>query len=167
MDLFEAIEKRASVRSFSPCDITINELRQIVDAGHRAPSGCNYQPWEFIVVTDKNEVKELGQVQSCIGEASAAIAVVADPDASEYWKEDASAAIENMLLAITALGYASLWVEGYVFKNEAVARKILNIPDDKTLLALLPVGRNREAAQADKKPLSEITHINRYGEGSL
>ncbi len=167
MDLFEAIEKRASVRSFSPCNISDNQLRQIVDAGRRAPSGCNRQPCEFIVVKDPDEVEALGQVQSCISEASAAIAVVADEEVSEYWKEDASAAIENMLLAITGLGFASLWVEGYVFKNEDVARDILQVPDDKTLLAILPIGRSRDAEQAEKKPLSEITHVNHYGEGSL
>lgn len=167
MDFFETIEKRASVRSFSPCEISDHQLRQIVDAGRRAPSGCNRQPCEFIVVKDENRVEELGNVQSCIAEASAAIAVVVDDQKTEWWKEDAAAAIENMLLAITALGFASLWVEGYVFKYEEKARDILNVPDNKTVIAILPIGRAEDVSQADKKPLSEITYVDVYGGGSL
>jgi len=114
MDFFEAVRERASVRAFAPCSITDPELEQILDCGRRAPSGYNRQPWEFIVVRDKALLEKLGEIQGCIAQAEAAIAVVMDEKSTDYWKEDAAAAIENMLLASVALGYASLWVEGYV-----------------------------------------------------
>ena len=84
---------------------------------------------------------------------------------TRFWKEDASAAIENMLLAIEALGYASLWVEGYVLNHEKMAKDVLGVPDDKRLLAILPVGKPvTDPRQAGKKSLSELVHVNQYGQ---
>ena len=163
MDLFEAIEKRASVRSYQKCEIPEEELIRVLDAGRRAPSGYNRQPSEFILITDADTLGKLGKIQGCIAEASAAIAVVCDENASKYWKEDAAAAIENMLLAAVALGYASLWVEGYVLRHEDYGKAVLGVPDDLRLLAILPIGKPSDApAQATKKPLGEILHRERY-----
>ena len=165
MDLFDAIKKRASVRAFVPCEITAAELERIVDAGRRAPSGMNRQPWEFIVVRDKAVIERLGKVQDCIAQACAAVAVVMDEKASVFWKEDAAAAIENMLLSVTALGYASLWVEGYVLKHEQYARETLGVPADKRLLAILPIGKPAsEPRQAAKKALADVTYLDHYGQ---
>jgi nitroreductase len=164
MELFEAIGKRASVRAFAPCDVPDDDLVRIVDAGRRAPSGRNRQPWEFIIVSDADVIARLGEIQGCIGQASAAVAIVMDDQASEYWKEDAAAAIENMLLAITALGYASVWVEGYVLHHEDYGKEVLGVPENRRLLAVLPIGKPEgEAVQAQKKPLDEVLHRNRYG----
>jgi len=164
MDFFEAIERRASVRAFAKCDVPEEDLMRILDAGRRAPSGLNRQPREFILVRDEETLRALGTIQDCIGQASAAIAVVMDEGASQYWKEDAAAAIENMLLAVTALGYASLWVEGYVLRHEDYGKGVLGVPDDRRLLAILPIGAPAAPpSQADKKPLAEILHRERHG----
>jgi len=165
MDFFEAIKARASVRSFGPCEITDEQLEQVIDAGRRAPSGYNRQPCSFIVVRDKAQIEKLGRIQGCIAEATAAIAVVVDSGATQYWREDAAAAIENMLLAATAMGYASLWVEGYVLKHEDYGKQVLGIPAELRLLAILPIGAALgEAMQAQKKSLAEVTYRDRYGE---
>jgi len=164
MDFFEVVERRASVRAFVKCEIPEADLLRVIDAGRRAPSGRNCQPWEFILITDPATMAALGKIQGCIAEASAAIAVVMDEAASKYWKEDAGAAIENMLLALTALGYASLWVEGYVLIHEAYGKEVLGVPEGKRLLAVLPIGKPAgPVAQAQKKPLSELLHRERYG----
>jgi nitroreductase len=69
-----------------------------------------------------------------------------------------------MLLAIVALGYVSLWVEGYVLMNESYGKEVLGVPRDLRLLAILPIGRPvSKSTQSRKKPLGEITHLNRYG----
>jgi nitroreductase len=164
MDVFEAIRTRASVRSLKPCSVTAPELEQILEAGRRAPSGYNRQPWEFILIRDRKILDRLGRIQGCIGEGSAAIAVVMDEQASKYWKEDASAAIENMLLSIVALGYASLWVEGYVLDQEAYGKSVLGVPEHLRLLAILPIGKPAGPAhQARKKPLDQLVYYDRYG----
>jgi len=164
MDLFEAIEGRASVRRFEPVDVPMEDLQRIVDAGRRAPSGKNVQPREFIIITDRDTLTALGISQGSVKHASAAVAIVSD-GASTYWLEDASASATQMLLAIHALGYASVWVEGTLLKVEDEAKRILGVPADKRLAILLPIGASAAPVpQAEKHPLADITHHNRYGE---
>jgi nitroreductase len=164
MDFFEVVEKRASVRAFEPADIPEGDLLKIVDAGRRAPSGRNVQPCQFIIITDAAAIEKLGGVQECIGQASAAVAIVVNAPATPYWTEDAAAAIENMLLAIVALGYASVWVEGLVLRHEALVRETLSVPDELRPIAILPIGKPAaEPQQAEKKPLADILHRDRFG----
>ena len=164
MDLFEAIEKRASVRAYVPVDVPEGDLLKIADAGRRAPSGGNRQPLQFILIRDKETLKALETVQACFGSASAAIGIVADPAVSRWWLEDASAAAENMLLAIAALGYGAVWVEGTLLKQEEYAKELLGVPPEKKLIILLPIGKaSQDAPQADRKPLAEILWRERYG----
>ena len=164
MDFFKAVRSRASVRSFEKCEVPEEDLRSIVDAGRRAPSGLNRQPWEFIIIRDEATLQQLGRIQGCIAGAAAAIAVVADDSTTDWWREDCAAAIENMLLAARALDYHSLWVQGYVMRNEQFGKKLLNVPDELRLVAVLPVGKAAgKASQASKKPLDELVHYDSYG----
>jgi len=164
MDLFEAIEKRASVRGYAPTEVPEEHLLKIADAGRRAPSGGNRQPLQFILIRQKDTLKSLEKVQGCFGTAAAAIGIVADPGVSRWWLEDASAAAENMLLAIRALGYASVWVEGTLLKQEEFAKKLLGVPPEKKFIILLPIGKApQETPQADRKPLEDILWREQYG----
>jgi nitroreductase len=164
MDVFEAIAKRASVRAYSPVDVPEEHLLKIADAGRRAPSGGNRQPLQFILIRSRETLQALERVQACFGSASAAIGIIADPAVSRWWLEDAAAAAENMLLAIQALGYASVWVEGTLLKEEEFARKLLGVPDGTRFVILLPIGKPpQETPQADKKPLEEVIWREKYG----
>jgi nitroreductase len=164
MDLFEAIAKRASVRVYAPVDVPEEHLLKIADAGRRAPSGGNRQPLQFILIRNKETLKALDRVQPCFATAGAAIGIVADPAVSRWWLEDAAAAAENMLLAATALGYASAWVEGTLLKEEDYAKKLLGVPAEKRFVILIPVGKApQETPQADRKPLEEYVWRERYG----
>jgi len=163
MELFEAIEKRASVRQMVPVEIGENDVLKILDAARRAPSGMNVQPLEYIVIRDKGTIRKLEKIQSSIGQASIVIAVVAD-QGSRFWLEDAAAATENMLLAITALGYGSCWVEGTLIRQEQWAKELLGIPEESRLIIMLPVGKPADStAQKEKKALTDITYSERYG----
>jgi nitroreductase len=164
MDLFNAIRMRASVRAFKRIRLSDAELEKILDAGRRAPSGYNAQPWEFIVIRDRETLSKLGKIQGCIGQVDVAIAVVVNESATKYWREDAAAAIENMLLSAVALGYSSLWIEGYVLMKESYGKGVLGIPKNMRLLAILPIGKaTGQSIQGRKKPLAEITYMDRYG----
>jgi len=164
MDLFEAIEKRASVRDLRPADIPDADLNRILDAGRRAPSGYNRQPFEFVIIRDPDALRKLAESQACIGDVNTAIAVVASPETSKYWLEDLSAATENMLLAITALGYASVWVEGRILPHEEELKQMLGVPQNLRLMVVLPVGRAAgPVAQKEKRPLEQVVYRERYG----
>lgn len=164
MDLFEAIAKRASVRNLKPTDIPDGDLERILDAGRRAPSGRNTQPIEFIVVRDAAAIEKLSAAQGCINDVSTVVCIAADPSKSEFWLEDVAAATTNMLLAITALGYASVWVEGTFLRAEADHKQTLGVPEAMRLMVALPIGAPAEATpQKEKRPLKDIVHWERFG----
>jgi nitroreductase len=111
-----------------------------VDAGRRAPSGRNVQPREFVLIDDPAVLKTLGASLPALNEASAAIGIVAD-GASQFGLEDSCAAATTMLLAITALGYASVWIQGGLARVEAAAKEAFGVPADRRLIILLPIGK--------------------------
>ena len=163
MEALEAILKRRSVRSYTGDPIPREDLEKIVDAARLAPSGYNRQPWEFIVVTDHSVIDKLKVAARWMENAGAIIAVVMETS-SKFWLEDGSAAVENILIASTALGYGSCWLQGYTEPREGELKELLGIPDDKKLLTLVPIGVPSEWPTKEKKPLSEVLHWERYRE---
>lgn len=161
MDALAAIQKRRSIREFTGELVPREHLEQIVDAGRMAATGYNHQPWDFIVITRKDIIDQLKSAAVWIEKAGAVIAVALDPSA-EYWLEDGSAAVENMLIAATALGYGSCWLEGYTKPNEEEFKKILKVPAEKRLLTLVPIGVPVAWPERDKKPLKDVLHWETY-----
>ena len=161
MDALEAIQKRRSVRKFTGEIIPREHLEKIVDAGRLAATGSNRQPWDFIVVTDQTMLEKLTVVGKWMRKAGAIIAVVLDPY-SHWWLEDGSAAIQNMLIASTALGYGACWVEGDALPREEEFKAILFVPKGKRLLALVPVGVPEEWPEVEKRPLESVLHWQVY-----
>ena len=84
-----------------------------------------------------------------------------DPS-SEFWLEDGAAAIENMLIASTARGYGSCWLEGDTLPLEEKFKTWLNVPEEKRLLTLIPIGVPVEWPTREKKALEEVIHWERY-----
>jgi nitroreductase len=161
MDALEAIRKRRSVRRYTGDPIPREHLETIVDAGRLAATGSNRQPWAFIAITDRETIDQLTVAAEWMDQAGAIIAVVMDPS-SRWWLEDGSAAIENMLLASTALGYGSCWLEGWTLRHEAEFKDLLGVPEEKRLLTLVPIGVPVEWPTKEKKSLSEVLHWERY-----
>lgn len=168
MELFEAIEKRHSYRGgYQDKLVPREDLIKIVQAGLSAPSGCNAQTTSFVIVDDPEVIARINEVVSI--KSPAVIVCVVDPvpvykDMS-FELEDCSAAVENMLLAVVALGYASVWLDGVLRggAGETIAR-ILNVPDGKRVQILLPVGAPTEEVTArEKKPFCERAWFNIYG----
>ena len=161
MDTLEAIRMRRSIRSFTDDLIPTVDLEKIVDAGRLAATGNNRQPWDFVVVTDRAMIAQFTISGAWIAKAAAVIAVVMDPS-SRWWVEDGAAAIENMLLACTALGYGACWVEGDILPHEEYVKTLLGIPPEKRVLALIPIGVAAETPTPKKKPLQDILHWEKF-----
>ena len=161
METFEAIQKRRSVRKFTGEIIPREHLEKIVDAGRLAATGSNRQPWDFIVVTDQAMIEQLTVVGKWMRKAGAIIVVVIDPY-SRWSLEDGSAAIQNMLVASTALGYGSCWVEGDSLPYEEQFKTLLYIPKGKRLLALVPIGVPVEWPTIEKRSLESVLHWQVY-----
>jgi nitroreductase len=165
MDTFEAIRKRRSVRQYTGALISREDLLQIADAGRLAASGHNRQPWEFIIVTDRALIAQLKVASNWLENSAAVIAVVMDPT-SRWWMEDGSAAVQNMLIAATALGYGSCWLEGYTIPREEEFKTLLHIPSEKRLFTLVALGVPVAWPVKEKKPLEAVVFWEHYPEVS-
>jgi len=161
MEALEAIQQRRSIRKFTDAPIPKPDMEKIVDAGRLAATGSNRQPWDFVVVTDRETIERFNAAGSWISQAAAVIAVVMDPQ-SRWWVEDGSAAIQNMLLAATALGYGGCWVEGDALPREDQFKQMLGVPKEKRILAIVPLGVPAESPQKKKKPLSSVLHWEKF-----
>ena len=167
MDTIEAIQKRRSVREYTGDPIPKADIEKILDAARLAPSGYNQQPWHFIVITD-HEFILLHSISGVWSAKSAAIiAIVMDPT-SEFWVEDGSAAIENILLAATDLGYGSCWLQGSTKPHDEMFKDLLNIPKHLQLLSLVSIGVPAKWPEArNKKPLEAILHWETFNSKEL
>ena len=169
MEFFEVVQERRSVRQYRPEPVPRDVLERIVATGIEAPSGCNMQLRQYVIVDDPPLMDRLRPVSGAMKGAPAAIVLLLEEKGTpygEFYVQDASAAMENMLLAAVALGYAACWVEGALRPSEQQVRELLGVPEDLRVWALLPVGK--PAATPPRPPKSdraEVTYYNRYGTG--
>lgn len=169
MDVFEAMEKRHSVRSFDSSREVPDELvEEVLRCACLAPSAGNVQPWRFLVVRDRGIKEALAAAalgQRFVAQAPVVIVVCADLEAHAgsygkrgvelYAVQDTAAAVQNMLLAATALGLGTCWV-GAFHENEAA--RALGLPGHLRPLALVPMGYAlREGSQPRKVPHNRLT----------
>jgi nitroreductase len=177
MDFFEAIAKRHSYRGlFKDQPVPREDLRRIVQAGLQAPSGRNAQTTAFVIVDDPELVGRIGAMHASnvVMQPKAFIACIVDAkpepvyEGHHFQVEDCAAAVENMLLAVTALGYASVWIDGWLRgENRAeVIGRLLSLPPGKVIRVLLPIGVPAETwPQKEKKPFAQRAWFNQYGAG--
>ncbi|NLX36566.1 MAG: nitroreductase [Chloroflexi bacterium] len=173
MDCLQAIQARHSYRGpYSRTPVPDEHLRLIVEAGILAPSGYNGQTTSFVVVSDTallEPIRRIAPDTQALATCPALIAVVMDapeeiPAGRTFFGiEDYSAAVENMLLAATALGYASVWFDG-VLRSEGRARLVgdlLGVPPQKEVRVLLPIGVPAEPLEDHgRRPFEERAHWN-------
>ncbi len=173
MDAIEAIMNRHSYRGkYRPDPVPRADLVTILNAGLAAPSGCNKQTVSLIAVDDPALLQRLREViDPPVGETAPAMICVLTERIVAYRDrcfsvQDYGAAIENMLLAITALGYQSCWYEGHITDEDRIGQRmarILGVPENYELVCVLPVGvAVSEPIPPKKKPASERAWFNGF-----
>lgn len=174
METMKAILERKSYRgTYTAEPVPREHLQMILEAGLAAPSGCNKQTTSLIAVDDPELLSALhGVIDPPVGNTAPAMICVLTERIIAYRDrcfatQDYSAAIENMLLMITALGYASVWVEGHITDVDQIGRKmadILGVSQGLELVCFLPVGRPAEEIKGPvKKPFAERAWFNGFG----
>ena len=164
MDAIDALKGRRSIRSYEDKPVPREMLEEIIDTARLAPTANNFQPWEFIVVTERDvraKVAELTDYGKFIAQSGACVVVFAK-DVKRYM-EDGSAATENILVAAHALGLGACWVAGHKKDYAEPVRELLGVPAGYKLVALISVGYPAEKAEPHgKRPLSEVLHWEKF-----
>jgi nitroreductase len=165
LETFEAIRTVLAVRRFKDTPIPEPIVRQIVEAAHLSASSRNGQPWHFIVVQNKETLQRLGNLaRTGPYIAQAPLAIVVAMEQSPFAVSDASRAIQSMILAAWSQGVGSNWVG---FNNLQNVNPVLGIPEDITILAIIPFGYPADSigkGRKQRKPLGEVAHRERWGE---
>ncbi len=165
MELFEAVRTVLAVRNFQDKPISPDLVRQIVEAGRLTGSSKNGQPWHFIVVENRETLRQLGALaQTGPYIAQAALAVVVVIEQTQYAVSDASRAIQSMILTAWSEGVGSNWV-GFLGMSEV--KSLLNIPAELEVLGIIPFGYPARAMSQGKKrrkQLREVAHRERFGQ---
>lgn len=150
MDFDELLLKRRSVRKFTDENITKKELNQILKAGLLAPTSRNRKPCNFLVVSNKETLKELADVKEhgskFLADANKAIVVIANTLVSDTWIEDSSIALSFMHLMAANIGVGSCWIQIHLRKSsegedsEKLVRDIVKIDDYFRVVGILALG---------------------------
>ena len=162
MSVFDTIKDRRSIRTYKDEAIPKDKLDKLMDAARLAPSAGNRQIWKFIVVENeqiKNQLVTACNNQAFVGTASLVIAGIGDSD-QKWHQVDLAIALEHIVLGAVELGLGSCWIGAF---NEEEVKRILKIPQDKKVVALLTVGIPAESPAArPRKAQEEIVAFNEY-----
>ena len=171
MSILSIFKHRRSVRQYTGEAIPQEILEQVLKAGLTSASGRARRPWEFVVVRNKEVLEKMascraGGAQMLAG-ADCAVVVIADPDKTDVWVEDASIAMANMHLAADALGLGSCWIQGRLRDSadgrstETYLRELLAYPDTYRLEAILSLGMPQNHPAAYELEKLDMTKIHR------
>jgi nitroreductase len=165
METFDAVRTMLAVRRYQDKPVPEDLERRIVEAGRLSASSMNLQPWHFIVVKNRDTLRQLAALAPTgpyIAEAPLAIVVAIEK--TRFAVSDASRAIQSMMLTAWSEGVGSNWVG---FGGLEQVNALLQIPADLDVLAIVPFGYPSDAigrGKKQRKPLAEVAHRERYSQ---
>ena len=164
MTIDDAISHRVEVRDYSDEPVDPEVRHAILDAGRLAPSGKNTQHWRFVLVTAERALAQLADLSTSgtwIGGADFAVVVTTDPS-RPYHELDAGRAITHMQFAAFDRGVGSCIYTGY---DDAGMRELLDVPDDRSITAVVGFGRPADGLRGQKRrqALSDVAFADRFG----
>jgi nitroreductase len=164
MDFFDVVKQRKSIREYSDKSIDRTLIEKIIDAGRVAATARNEQPWEFIVTYDKKVLEKISSMcpnGPFIKDASCLIAIFSKD--TKYYIEDCSAATQNMLLAIEALGLGGCWIAGDKKDYAGKVKEMFEVPDGHRLVSMISLGYPKKSEHPKpKRSLKEVMHLEKF-----
>ena len=165
MDVFDTVRTVLAVRQFQDKPIPESIVQKIVESAHLTASSQNGQPWHFLVIQNKDTLRQLGALAKTGPYiAQAPLAIVVCTESSPYGVSDASRAIQSMMLTAWAEGVGSNWVG---FHRLEQINPVLGIPQEINILAIVPFGYPAKAigkGVKKRKPLGEVAYRERWGQ---
>lgn len=171
-DGIESIFQRRSIRSYKDKPVAQETITQLLKAAMAAPTACNSQPWEFVVVTEPALLQRLRENHRT-ADYNAPVAIVVcsnltlakNAASKRFWVQDCSAATENILLAAVSLGLGSVWIGLHPLNSlQKRVTETLNLPEGVTPLAMVYVGYPAEEKPARTQYDPARVHYNQYGD---
>jgi len=168
MDFFELAEKRYSVRSYKPDPVEDEKLEKVLEAARIAPTACNLQPFQLIVIHTKGREEELRRIykSSWFVEAPLIICACAIPsqswsrrDGKNYCHIDVTIAMDHLILAAASLGLGTCWIGAF---DPLEARSILGLPDEVEPIAFTPLGYPNDQPGHRHKSRKSLSELIRY-----
>ena len=160
METFKTIEGRASVREYRDKPIPKSKLEKLVDAGRRAPTARHVEPWEFVIIEDRQTLERLSDVAPngvFVKRAVACIAIFCKE--TKYYLEDGCAATENILLAAADLGLGACWIAGDKKDYAGEVSKMLGASAELKLVSMISLGYPAGKVEQKKyRALKEVIH---------
>lgn len=170
MDFLELAKKRHSVRSFLDSKVEEQKLMKVLEAARLAPSACNNQPLQLIVIQNESSKQKLQAVYNRAWFLQAPIIIVACCDRKSSWHRkdgkdygdvDIAIAVDHMTLAATDLGLGTCWIGAF---NAAEAKKILLLPEDIDPIAFTPLGYpSPDIVNKSRKSIDDLVHWEFFG----
>jgi nitroreductase len=171
METWDAITSRRNVRQFTDRPLSDDDLHRILEAGRRAPSSRNWQPWDFIAVTERDELSQLSQVWrggAHIADSALTVVVVLplfdDPRQGARATYDVGQATMQMMITAADLGIGS----GHsAVGDQDQARRLLGFPEDREAEIMIDFGYPADRSLApvkrpDRRPFDEVVHRGRW-----
>jgi nitroreductase len=160
------IFSRRSIRVYGGEPLSQADIQSLLEAGMAAPSASDRKPWHFVAVTDKATLQALADAHpfgKMLAGAALGIAVCGNPAISDWWVQDCTAATENILIAVAALGLGGVWLgcHGRAEREQAV-RRVLGIPQCIGVLSLLSIGHPGEEKPARTQYDPARVHADRW-----
>lgn len=148
MNTYETILKRRSIRKFKDTKIKDEDILKLLEAAMAAPSARNMQPWEFYVITNNSIMNEIRNFVPYFNYNSSLMIVVCGNTSrsitkndNDFWIQDCSSAVENILLTATSLNLGTVWCGLYpVIERSNKIKQLLKCPNDIIPMALIHVG---------------------------
>lgn len=165
----DTIFKRRSIRQYTDENITSEQLELLLRAGMAAPSAHNKQPWEFIVVNERENLNYLADnhpYAKMLKKAPLCIVVCGNKEKQPlegFYVQDCSAAIQNILLQAQDMGLGSVWIGLHPYEELMnVIRNKFNVPENVVPIAMISIGHPAEEKREITRYKEEMIHMNRY-----
>jgi nitroreductase len=162
-NVLETMKTRRSIRTYTSQPVERHIIEEIVDCARLAPTAMNDQPWEFVVITTREDLHLIPQL---LGHAefiaNAAFCVLVLARETTCAVEDCCAATENLLLAAEAHGLGACWVAGAQQAYAPVVAKAFGAAETHKLISIVAAGYPAERPEIAKRSLSDVLHWDRF-----